>query len=136
MSGALFRGDRLVTTAGVAIDERDRFFVARRGPEGSQAFRWEFPGGKCDQDGDETSCLIREFREELDVPIEVIEEIGTVPFTHKSTDLILVAYRIRFLDSRYTLNVHGEAAWVERERLINLDLADSDRILVETYLTR
>lgn len=134
MGESLFRRGRLVTTAGVAIDERGRYFLARRGPEGSQALRWEFPGGKCDQDRDEPACLVREFWEELSLPIEVLHEIGTVEFDHKTTQLVLVAYRIRLLSTRYRLHVHVDAAWVSPEDLLDLDLAESDRVLVETCI--
>lgn len=134
MPGPLFRRGRLVTTAGVAIDDHGRYFLARRGPEGSQSLRWEFPGGKCDQDRDERSCLVREFQEELSLPIEVLHEIGTVDFTHKTTDLVLVAYRIRMLSARYHLHVHIDAAWVEERDLLDLDLAESDRILIESCI--
>jgi len=134
MPERLFRRGRLVTTAGVAVDERGRYFLARRGPEGSQALRWEFPGGKCDQDGDERACLVREFDEELSLPIEVLQEIGSVDFQHKTTKLVLVAYRIRMLSETYHLHVHTDAAWIERDRLLDLDLAESDRVLIETCI--
>lgn len=136
MPGSLYRRGRLVTTAGVAIDDNGRYFLARRGPEGSQALRWEFPGGKCDQDADERSCLMREFREELELPIEVFEEIGSVEFDHKTTALVLVAYRIALLSDVYTLHVHSDAAWVDRDELLSFDLAESDRVLIESYIIR
>lgn len=134
MPEALYRNGRLVTTAGVAVDEMGRYFLARRGPEGSMAMRWEFPGGKCDQDCDERSCLAREFMEELDLPIKILDEIGTVDFDHKATALVLVAYRIQLLHDTYTLRVHSDAAWVEPGALLDFDLAESDRILIESYL--
>ncbi len=71
--------------------------------------------------------------EELGVSVEVGAEIGSVPFEHKGIRYILVAYEITLLDEPKTLSVHSEAGWFLPEELENLDLADSDRLLVERY---
>lgn len=130
----IFRGDRIVTTAGVAYDS-GRYFLARREAGGAQSRKWEFPGGKCDEgDGDERACLIREFFEELNIPVDVGAEIGTVPFEHNSIPYLLVAYHIILSAKPTTLTVHTESGWFLPEEIELLDLADSDRILVEQYL--
>lgn len=130
----IYRGDRIVTTAGIAIDEDQRFFLARRISGGAQSQRWEFPGGKCDEgDIDEQGCLSREFEEELSIPIRVFDEIGSIPFEHKSIRYLLVGYRIELLADPETLTVHTEAGWFTRQEMYALDLADSDRRLVERY---
>lgn len=130
----LTRGDRLVTTAGVAQRE-DRFFLARRAAGGAQSERWEFPGGKCDQnDRDERICLIREFQEEFGATVEVHDELGTIDFQHGERHYILVAYRISFVTEPDTLFVHTEAGWFTIPQLLELDLADSDRHFVERIL--
>ncbi|MCG8478384.1 MAG: NUDIX domain-containing protein [Spirochaetales bacterium] len=130
------RGGRLVTTAGVA--ERDgAYFLARRKVGGAQSGRWEFPGGKCDRsDGVEARCLKREFQEEFEVDIDVHEELGAVPFDHGAVRYLLVAFRITFLTEPTTLLEHTDSGWFTPVELRALDLADSDRTLVETVLLR
>jgi len=132
--GCLYRADRLVTTAGVAFDGR-RYFLARRQAGGAQSRKWEFPGGKCDaDDADERRCLSREYQEEFGIRIDVGDEIGTVPFEHKTTRYILVAYTISMHTVPTTLEVHSETGWFFPDELTALDLADSDRTLVEQFL--
>jgi 8-oxo-dGTP diphosphatase len=133
--GCLYREDRLVTTAGVAFDGT-RYFLARRQAGGAQSRRWEFPGGKCDaDDADERSCLAREYHEEFGITIDVGDEIGSVPFEHKSIRYILVAYRVTFHTVPTELSVHSETGWFLPDELPDLDLADSDRIFIEQFLS-
>ena len=132
--GCLYRDSRLVTTAGVAFDGT-RYFLARRQAGGAQSRRWEFPGGKCDaDDADERRCLAREYCEEFGITIDVGDEIGAVPFEHKSIRYILVAYRITLHTNPTELSVHSETGWFLPHELTSLDLADSDRTLIERFL--
>ncbi|MFP4153506.1 MAG: NUDIX domain-containing protein [Alkalispirochaeta sp.] len=132
----IYRGDRIVTTAGVAIDGNGRYFLARRQAGGAQSRRWEFPGGKCDEgDRDERLCLQREFREEFEIDVDVSDEIGSIPFEHNGIRYILVAYHIRMHTEPQVFTVHSEAGWFEKDHLLELDLADSDRSLIETCIT-
>ncbi|MEX2445289.1 MAG: NUDIX domain-containing protein [Alkalispirochaeta sp.] len=130
----LYRDGRLVTTAGVAVVD-GCYFLAKRKPGGALSHKWEFPGGKCDQDdGTERNCLIREFEEEFRVAVTVGDEIGTVPFEHKGTRYLLVAYQIRFHSPPDILLEHTDSGWFPPEELCGLDLAESDRRLIEDVI--
>lgn len=131
---SILRGQRLVTTAAVC-QRGDRFFLARRKPGGSEALKWEFPGGKCDNDTDEDRCLVREFAEEFGVEITVHDALGSVPFSHKGTDYILVGYRVDIPEhANLELREHMEYGWFTLEQMRALDLAGSDRTLMESFL--
>lgn len=130
----IYRADRIVTTAGIATKDDGRFFLAKRRSGGAQSERWEFPGGKCDEgDPDERVCLTREFDEELGVPITVHREIGAIPFEHGAIRYILVGYAITMAHEPSRFVVHTQAGWFTRQEMHTLDLADSDRRLVEQY---
>ena len=130
MSGkALFRGRNLVTTAAVFF-EQGRIFFAQRGAGGSEAFRWELPGGKCDQDVNETDCLKRELYEELNVRVNVGPELANVPFTAGRRGLVLVAYRAWVIGGRLRLGVHVACGWFTLDEARSLDLSQSDRVVL------
>lgn len=126
----LYRNGRLVTTAAVAI-RNGRYFLARRKETGAQALRWEFPGGKCDEERDERQCLAREFLEEFGVSVTVGDELGSVPFRHGNTDYLLVGYRVEIPHQPLELREHIDQGWFLPEEIRTLDLADSDRDLVD-----
>lgn len=127
------RDGRLVTTAAVCIRD-NRFYLARRGPSGAQAGRWEFPGGKCDQDTDEVACLQRELREELGIESTIGPVLGEVPFEHKGTAYLLVARETSFHTNPVLVDAHTEDGWFTRDEMLALDLADSDRLLIDSML--
>ena len=127
------RNGRIVTTAGIAR-VNGQYFLGRRKPGGAQGDRWEFPGGKCHRDETDQECLVREFREELGVDVEVHSVLGQVPFQHKGNPYVLVAYEIVLQDTPDTLFEHTEIGWYTVTEMLELDLADSDRKLVEALL--
>lgn len=127
------RQGRIVTTAGVAI-QGGRYFLARRSYDGAQGGRWEFPGGKCDMDEDDVRCLKREFREEFDVRVEVFEPVGEVPFSHAGADYVLIGYRIALDSAPRVLRDHIETGWFDPQRLLELDLPESDGILAREMI--
>ena len=110
--------------------------MARRQAGGALSLRWEFPGGKCRDEEDLAACLQREFEEELEVSITVGEPIGSVPFRHKETDFDLVALEVRMDSEPQALHVHEEYGWFTEEEMIELDLADSDRLLYNRFKSR
>jgi 8-oxo-dGTP diphosphatase len=111
--------------------QEQKLFIARRLPGGAMGGRWEFPGGKVREGESETAALVREFEEELALPVEPLFCIGEAPFVHKDTRFTLRAYRIRFLAAAYTLSVHSDVRWASLAEIEieGLDFADSDRQL-------
>lgn len=61
-----------VGVGGVVVDAEGRVFLARRGPQATnECDLWEFPGGTLDYGERLRDALVREFREEYGVTIEV-----------------------------------------------------------------
>jgi len=62
--------DMLLVAACALIDPDNRVLIAQR-PEGkAMAGLWEFPGGKIEPGETPEDCLIREFREELEIELK------------------------------------------------------------------
>ena len=68
-----------VGIGGVAVDDQGRVFLARRGPKAAnERDMWEFPGGTLEYGERMRDALVREFREEYGVTIEVGELLTVV----------------------------------------------------------
>ena len=63
--------------AGVLTDKDGHILVGKRS-NGPFRGKWEFPGGKIETENKETAqeAVIREWKEELDIPVTVGEKIG------------------------------------------------------------
>jgi len=113
------------------VTEAGRCLVAKRGPEGSQAGKWEFPGGKQEPGETAEQTLVREFAEELAVPVEVGKRLYVGEFTNGARSYRLEAWETWLLGREFRLTEHRELRWVTPDELAALDLSDSDRRVAE-----
>jgi 8-oxo-dGTP diphosphatase len=131
-------GESGVSVAGIAL-EGGKVFIARRPPGGDLGEKWEFPGGKVEDGETEEEALIREYREELGVPIRSGPLLGSASFEHQGKTRTLRAYRVYFTSHNFTLAEHSQWDWVSPEILGGPDFAGSDALLIpclKDYLER
>jgi len=120
--------DAIVVLAGVV--ERDgRFFVSRRLKGTHLADLWEFPGGKCEPGESHEGCLAREFREELDVDIEVGAEILTTEHVYPEKTVRL-HFRRCDLRGEPRPMLGQDMRWITRDELQTLPFPEADRDLI------
>jgi len=113
------------------VHEAGRYLVARRKPGGSQGGKWEFPGGKLEPGETSDQCLVREFAEELAVPVAVGRRLYVGSFSNGPKDYVLEAWETTLLGREFRLVEHTELRWVDLSDLRTLDLSDSDRQVAE-----
>jgi len=101
--------------------------VARRNLGGSQGGKWEFPGGKQEEGETPEEALVREFAEELAVPVAVGRRLYVGSFSNGSKTYRLEAFETTLLGREFRLTEHQELRWVVPPELFSLDLSDSDR---------
>lgn len=80
------------------------------------SFHWEYPGGKVEVGEVETDALMRELREEMDYPIEVIGLLSTVEHTYPDFSIRLRFYLCRPANAkhprRFVLKEHNAHRWL------------------------
>ncbi len=114
-----------LSVAGIALKDR-QVLLGKRRPGGALSEKWEFPGGKVEPGENPTQCLIREFREELEVDIEVGEFLTEGWFRHNGTSFRLCAYRIYLGSEEFVFHEHSELRWFALDAVPEDDLAASD----------
>jgi 8-oxo-dGTP diphosphatase len=117
------------SVAGISID-KGKIFIARRKPGGDIGEKWEFPGGKVEDGENDIDALIREYREEFGIAVEVGPFLSRAEFTHNGNKYLLNAYRIYFQPGNLTMTEHIEWHWITLDEIAGLDFADSDRRLL------
>lgn len=116
------------SVAGITI-ERGKLFIAQRIPGGALGEKWEFPGGKVEAGETDQEALIREYQEELGVPVTIGPLLGTATFEHRGLHT-LYAYRVYFSGYDFKLSEHTQWGWASLEEICELDFADSDKKLL------
>lgn len=61
----------MITVTAAILAKDNKIFLARRKSESKHAGKWEFPGGKIEQDESAEQCLAREIKEEFSIDITV-----------------------------------------------------------------
>jgi len=101
------------------FDDDGRLLIQRRPDEGQLAGLWEFPGGKYEEDTDdsmEAACR-REIREELGVDIAIDEPFYTLKHAYTHFKITLHAFRCRITDGAPIAREDQPMAWVTLDEL-------------------
>lgn len=118
------------------IDYRNgKIFIAKRKNTGDMGGRWEFPGGKIENNENFEIAIKREMMEEFGVKVDVGEHITSSVFFHKDKKCFLDAFEIHFTEDGkekpFVLTEHTEYKWEKIENIPNLLFVDSDLSIYE-----
>ena len=113
------------------IYKGESILIAKRRNGKSLAGKWEFPGGKVENDETEKEALKRELLEELGMNLAIHSRLGTNIYDYGDFKINLVAYKCQFIAATFTLTDHDKVAWVKKEDLLNYDLAEADVPLLD-----
>lgn len=118
-------------TAAILINN-GKVLIARRAKNQKLAGKWEFPGGKVEAGETPEECLIREIKEELGIKIEIEDFFGESIYRYNDIGVIkLIAYRVRWIEGDYKLNVHSQIKWVKPDELDKFDFSPADKPFVK-----
>jgi ADP-ribose pyrophosphatase len=122
-----------ITTCGILVDKEGRVLVARRNQGHGHDFVWELPGGKNRYGETPEATLKREWKEELNLQIEVGPQIAACSFENNDTVYHLKAFIVECGNLKnLVLNEHSEYRFVSRNEQRALDMMNSDRMIFET----
>lgn len=109
------------------IKKEGKVLIAKRSTGDQNVLgKWEFPGGKIEQNENEFQAIEREIEEELSIKIRakkfIINNICKYP--GKIVDLRL--YECEYLSGEINLGEHSKYSWVEIDKLLSYNLALAD----------
>ena len=96
--------------------------------------RWEFPGGKIEENETAEYCILREIKEELNLEIEIITRLESKKFDYPSFSINLIPFISKYLSGIINLNEHKHYKWLTKEELIQLDWAPADIPILQEFL--
>ena len=119
------------------IEQGGKVLAAQRSERMNMPLKWEFPGGKIDNDESPEECLKRECQEELGIEIEVGSALSVV--THSYSPIFTVTlypYLCSIRSGEVTLREHKAVRWTKPGDMRLLDWADADWPILDEYLKR
>ena len=122
----------MIKVVAALIENDNKVLLARRSTGDVNVFgKWEFPGGKVEQDENEFDAIEREIKEEFELTIKAKEFLinNVCEYPTKVVDLRL--YKCDYVSGEFNLHDHSEYKWVGKEELLEYDLAPADIPLAE-----
>lgn len=126
--------NELKVVGAVIVNDQGEILCAKRSSTMSMPGKWEFPGGKVENDEDEKAALIREIKEELQCDIEVQEKIAETLHEYAEFTILLVTYDAKVISGTPVNKEHEELRWFKFEELKKLDWAEADIPTVKLLL--
>ena len=122
----------MIKVVAALIENDNKVLLARRSTGDINVFgKWEFPGGKVESDETEEHAIEREIKEEFELVIKAKEFLinNVCKYPTKVVDLRL--YKCDYVSGEFNLHDHSEYKWVDKEELLEYDLAPADIPLAE-----
>ena len=109
------------------VDVEGRVLCAQRSETMRPALKWEFPGGKVEEDESPRDCVVREILEELELKIEVMGEGPSSQFAlYPDQILLLLPFVCKIVGGQLRLQEHVDALWLLPHEMSSLDWAEAD----------
>lgn len=113
---------------GIIRDKYGHILMGRRVATGAEPGIWEFPGGKKEEHESLHECLVREWREELGVDIQV----GHLFHYAKKENVHLYFFLGKLATPKLEIemNVHDRLGWFHINEVLQLSLFEDDKQIV------
>ncbi len=125
--------NRISVTCAI-IEQDGKILCAQRGEKMKHSLKWEFPGGKIEEEESAIICLKREIKEELGVEIKILERLPSNFHIYSSIEIELIPFRCSLQSFEIDLLEHSTIEWLPIEKLKYLDWAEADIPIVKHYI--
>lgn len=121
----------MITVVAALIKKGNKVLIAKRSTGNLDLLgKWEFPGGKVEENEKEMVAIEREILEEFEVRVQAIQFL-THYVSEKLPIIDLRLYECKYLSGDFQLHAHSEYKWVHIEELLQYDLAVNDVVLAQ-----
>ena len=112
------------------IKKNNLYFIAQRNKNKHLGLKWEFPGGKVNNNETFEEALFREIKEELNISINIYKKIAVEKYKDEKVNIILHYYICSQKGGSIKLNEHENLAWVEKKDFDKYDFVEGDSDII------
>ena len=114
-------------------NDNNEIFICQRG-KGQLKYKWEFPGGKIEENESKEHAIVREIKEELSGTIEVVKYLGCAKHEYidleKPFGITMYAYLAKLVDGSLILSEHIDSKYLHIDEFDTVDFAEADIKLI------
>lgn len=122
----------MITVVAALINKNGKYLIAKRSTGSIDVLgKWEFPGGKVENNESEKLAIEREIKEEFDMNVKAIKLLVNNVCEYPSKTIDLRLYECKHISGEFNLHDHSEYKFVDKEDIINFDLCPADVPLAE-----
>jgi A/G-specific adenine glycosylase len=112
---------------------KGKIFIQKRPPSGLMPHLWEFPGGKMQNGETPEDALVREFHEELELNVRILQKVALIRHNYTTFRVTLHAFSCQLEDvSRQpVLRSAVDGRWVTPEELELYAFPAANRLLIQ-----
>jgi len=121
----------VIRVTAAILNHDNRILIAQRGEQDTLAGKWEFPGGKIEDNETPQQCLIREMKEEFGIDVAIKGFFAENTHHYEKEAIQLLAYHAVWKGGTFSLNAHAAIKWVLLNELQKFEFAPADKPLVE-----
>ena len=126
--------NRVIDVACAIILSNNKILVAQRSVKMSLPLKWEFPGGKVNNNETAEDCIHRELKEELNIDVKIISRLKDYPYEYETVTINLIPFITEYVSGDLHLAEHKSSIWLNKENLITLDWAAADVPIVNDFI--
>ncbi len=124
----------VLNVACAVIISESKILIVRKGPLMKMAGKYEFPGGKIENNESEEDCIKREIKEELGIKVVVLKRLIPTFYKYESSSVHLIPFLCSQTDGQITLTEHDVFHWVDPHLLKDYDWCDADIAICEQVM--
>ena len=108
------------------IKSEDYYLLAKRSKDKYMGLKWEFPGGKVEQNETFKEALSREILEELNVNIQIHKKVAEERYQDEEINIVLHYYMCSLIDNDIVLSEHEAIEWVKKQDFLKYEFVPGD----------
>jgi 8-oxo-dGTP diphosphatase len=116
------------------IIQSNKILVTQRSEKMKLPLKWEFPGGKLEENESGIDCIKREIKEELNIEIEVLKKLSNTIHDYGNFKINLIPYLSNYVSGKIILSEHKDYKLLDKSELLNIDWAEADLPILKEFL--
>ena len=125
---------RVHVAVGVIINQQKQILLAKRHEHLHQGGKWEFPGGKVEQNETVTQALIRELKEEVSLNVNSSFAFMDISHDYPDKHVLLDIHLVTDFDG-LAIGAEGQQiAWVDIQSLADYDFPEANKPILDKLL--